>query len=485
MHQTSGCSSASSTTPKPNQLRDHLLRALGQLASFTAFTFVEMATVIEATIREAGFDPDNLPESWGHDPKSRANGGDGAGCYRNIALAFRGGYRKDKHNSRAAPAYTVRGPQPRLWGLTDEGVSLARTLTLAHTVAPAPTVVAPLPPESLPLPRTFAEPLLRALGKLSDHTLKAVPRLDASRRVLVEAGYDPDKLPTGWMDPSSNTQPKIHESLRWLARSMSTWVTMPNRGFWALTEKGLERAAGLNGVILGSQATAPVVPKAKGPNLTSKWLTRHYKGGPNCELTAMMRGALVKHLPLSARRGLIEDHIQNFMVRVIYRDSFAKILETGEELPYSKVASYCVNSGRTDARDMGTEPVCREMMGARTDKERQEVPPPEKYAFPDLAEPAGHMDTDGNIVPAPDEATQSLPFDFETVWKQIEGIVQKRKPGAWERYSNLLLLKAQGLSTKEIADKEGVSRHRAAKMLATVRQMVRESCDGQDLSWAY
>lgn len=459
----SATSSNPASTPKPRDLRDPLILVLGQMTDFTAGVFVEMSTVLDAVLVEAGYDLKNLPGD--RDCKSRANGGDGGGIHRNIQFAFRYGYRD--YN----PPLTQRGPLAGSWGLAEAGVVLAKELA----------------PKPLPQPRTFAEPLLRAMGKLTGHTLEPVTRQAAIDATLTEAGYDPAKLPRGWLDPSSNSQPKINESLRWVARSISTLVMFPARGLWALTPLGLEKAAQYNGVTVAPAALEPRVEvKPTGPNATAKWLDQHLrpaKGGRDSELMGMMRGALLRHMPVSASRGLIEDHIQNFMVRVIHRDSFATALAAGEAIPYSKVASYCVNSGRTDARDMGTEPVCREFMGARTDKERQAPAVGEEY-FPfmdDGDSMKGVLDTDGNIVVKADsDPGDSL--DFDVIWKQIEAVVQERKPGAWERYSNLLMMKAQGLSTQEIADKEGVSRHRAAKMLATVRQFVRESCDGMDLS---
>lgn len=352
--------------------------------------------------------------------------------------------------------------QTATWRITPKGIALVQPVAVP-----------------MPRPRTFAGDLLRALGKLSGHTLKALPALDAIRAILEEAGHDPDNLPHGWGDATSNGRPKIHESLRWQARSMSTLVCFPERGHWALTPLGLERAAKLNGVSLMPQAMVPPVKKkTTGPNVTSKWFTKHLtpaKGEAESELMRMMKGALIKHLPLSARRDLIEDHIQNFMVRVIRRDSFATMIASGEEIPYSKVASYCVNSGRSDARDMGTEPVCREMMGARTDKERHQAAEEDT----DLMDgPMIPLDTDGNVaLPSELPPVQEENADFETVWNRIVGTVQDHKPGAWERYTNLLRLKALGYTTKEIAKQEGVSRHRAAKMLANARQILRDTFD--------
>lgn len=357
--------------------------------------------------------------------------------------------------------------QAALWRLTPKGQAL----------------VAPVPRDR---PRTFAAPMLRALGKLSGHTLNPVDRHEVVRATLREAGYDPNNLPVGWDTPSSNGQPQILEALRSLARSMSTLITRTMRNSWSLTPAGLERAAKYNGITLATIPTPPPEPvKKAGPNVTAQWFTKHLtpsKGESDSELMRMMRGALMRHMPLSVRRGLIEDHIQNFIVRVIHRDSFAQVLASGEEVPYSKVASYCVNSGRSDARDMGTDPVCREMMGARTDKERRmKIEEPSEVTVQPVTptNPARYLDTNGSLMDMAEETTTVDPDqNFEMIWRRVEDVIQKRNPRAWEMYGQILHMKIAGFSTSEIAIQAKVTRTQASKMVQDARQMVRESCLG-------
>ena len=223
-----------------------------------------------------------------------------------------------------------------------------------------------------------------------------------------------------------------------------------------------------------------------GPNVTAKWLNDQLKfkrGEPERQLHRKMRIALSKRLPVSANTDQIEDHIQNFLLRVIRRDAFAKILMDGRTLPHSKVVAYCVNSGRTDARDMGKEPVCREMFGARTEKERRLRAV--DGATPAFGDPSvGEWDTDGNLVlPEGAPMTEEEVLDFDAIWSRIETIVYDRKPQAWERYAGLLALKMQGYTTREIADKEGVSRNRVASMLAEARRHVRDGREEGDLAY--
>ena len=327
-------------------------------------------------------------------------------------------------------------------------------------------------------PRVFAQPMLRALGKLSGHTLEPVDRPDVLRSTLAEAGYDPDHLPLGWNDLASNGQPQIMEALRSLARSMSTLITRNQRNTWSLTRAGLDRAAEYNGVVLTLVEDPIPAPKKQGPNLTSQWLTKHLtpiRGEADSKLMTLLKGALTRHMRISVDRGLVEDHIQNFMIRVIRRDSFAATLAAGEELPYTKVASYCVNSSRSDVRDMGTDPVCREMMGARTDKERRQHDTEESAV---TAQPAnkGHYDTDGNVKAPAAVVTPVVAPDFETVWRRVEETASAHRPHAWKLYAPILQLKAEGFSIQEIATQKGITRKRASKMLSDACQLVRDTC---------
>ena len=359
----------------------------------------------------------------------------------------------------------TRARQEALWHITPKG------LLLLHPNVPIPKA------------RIFASPLLRALGALTDHSLSALPRTKVMPEVLRLAGYDPANLPANWEVQSSNKQTKIHETLRWVARSMDTLITSPGRGQWALTPAGLDKAALLNGVTLAPDAKV-VSPASKSttPNATSKWFTKNLRPGPGgteSALMSSMRKAVRRNLPLSDKRDIIDDHIHTFILRAVRRDSFAKRLAEGQTIPYSKVAAYCVNSGRSDARDMGTEPICREMMGARTDTERKALSQQDQNTRNRSTRNLNRVIQIPTKSPSfmteslADERDLEAGLKFESLWGEVVERVQKCKPGAWERYANLLLLKAQGYTTAEIARKEDVSCHRAAKMLAQARAMVR------------
>lgn len=377
--------------------------------------------------------------------------------------------------------FTSPGEDSDHWRLTEKGL---------HFVQELSTVEAPSEP--LPPPGAFIESFLKVLGRLSNHTANlSFTSAEITTATLIEFGVDPDNLPSTWSCRSANGVSKVAERIRWTAinqsRSANPTVAKGGHGRWMLTPFGVDAALKLNGTLQeGLQEPEPVEvapepveePKApepveeaperpsKSPNMTAVWMGKHMH--PKGKLYQMMRRSLSKRLPISATTDQIEDHIQTFVMRAIRRDSFAKVLSTGKTIPYSKVVSYCVNSGRTDVRNMGTDPVCRTLYGAQTEKERRDRP------LCVVADPPRDTDTDGNIITGTTSLDEAA-LDFERIWKQIEDTVEERKPGAWQRYASLLLMQYQGFSRKEIADRQGVSPNRAASMVAESRRLMREA----------
>lgn len=206
-------------------------------------------------------------------------------------------------------------------------------------------------------------------------------------------------------------------------------------------------------------------------NATGRWLNEHLarrSDGSEAPLLSQLRIALTRRFQISHTAGMIEDHIHNYIVRAIRRDAFAKMLGECPLLPYGKVISYAVNSAKTDIRDMGVEPLCREGYGARTEQERLKTPQPK-------ARVRRPVDTDGAIFSLEDPHSPEDWLDFEKIWTQVQNMVQRKKPHAWERYSQLLRLKLEGYSTDEIAEKTGVGSNRAAWMLQEARKCVRKA----------
>jgi len=221
-------------------------------------------------------------------------------------------------------------------------------------------------------------------------------------------------------------------------------------------------------------------------NYTSEWLSTHLRPtgrSGESKLMRAMKAAVRSKCPISAQSDKVEDHIQEFLLKLVRRDGLRKKILAGDKITYSHLASYAVRSAWTDARNAGTEPVEREMYGARTERERREwgdTPLPELPQTKPDSRLIWGGEEDGNsaivgVVDAanPPDVLFQQRKDFEVMWSRIETVMRSQKPQAWERYSGILRMKYQGLSTDDIAEKENVSTHRAASLIQEAKSAIR------------
>jgi hypothetical protein len=211
-------------------------------------------------------------------------------------------------------------------------------------------------------------------------------------------------------------------------------------------------------------------------NATSNFLDKRLRetGGMTGSFMAHLRAAVAYHLPVSRTVGIIEDHVQNCFLRLISRDSLAKRLADGYTITNAQVALFAVRAGYTDIRDSGTDPVCREMYGARTEREREKgvvtmpiTDPRIVWAQPDDENAGTWVDIADN------DTNQEDVLNFADIWQRLEDTIRKHKPNAADRYIEILRAKAQGSSINDIADTEDVSPFRAASMMAEIRRVLR------------
>jgi transcription antitermination factor NusG len=99
---------------------DDVVAVIGELTNYEPGAFVSMEEVMPRVIAKKGLDPDNLPKGW------LLRGVDG--IYRRVGYAFR--------NQRADYCKipkTLQGEQRGMWGLTKEGVILAKEIKKGDT----------------------------------------------------------------------------------------------------------------------------------------------------------------------------------------------------------------------------------------------------------------------------------------------------------------------------------------------------------------
>ena len=336
-----------------------------------------------------------------------------------------------------------------------------------------PECAGPRPPSAF----HFVEPLITALGKATKFKSGVFVRgCSVLDDIIRGAGYDPKNL-AQYGDPAlgwrlSGWKPlgfrrRVQRTF-WNARTCKNPLVTkgPETGLWGLTEAGVARARLLTG----------------GRNLTAEFLDRRLKatGGADGSLMGLLRASVTKRLPRSASAGLVDEHLHNWFVRFIGRDSLRERLLRGQAVPDTLLATYAVRSGFTDIRKMGTDPVCRELYGARTEREReaqQRKRAPLSREDVTWKQEGSHLvvgdfrDTDTQ------DASQEFldTVEFETLWANVERAVRTRKPKAWPRYLEVLRMRFEGFTVKEIAGVEGVSRYRASSIVSEARRCLREA----------
>ena len=425
-----------------------LLRVLGSATNLQPNVFVRLTEdLIHKVIRAAGYDPTKL-ESYG-DPKQgwRYEGlSKPPGFKRRVVIAYR-----IMHLKRKVPL-TVKGKQGH-WALTEAGVAEAQRL-----MVPAPTS------------KDFYIPLIRILAHDTGMSSEVmVPTSDKMiKRVIREAGYDPDKLDTygapsqGWKYEGLVNPPGMKRQVvlayKALHRCAISLTVQGTRGQWGLTDDGVARAKELG---------------CKPPrNATAEFLDRRLnrRGG---KVYLQLKRTLASRLRLSAANNKIEDHLHNCIERLIRRDALRSRIEAGTPIEDHHLVAWAIRSGITDIRDEGTNPVTRELHGARTDRERTQ-----EITLGDGKDPRVVRSTESggamidvldedSCFPSPEDVLDKM--QFESVMSQLEDKLDRLHPKAGDRYAGIIAQKMSGATVKEIAENEGVSKFRASTLIANAR----------------
>ena len=116
----------------------------------------------------------------------------------------------------------------------------------------------------------------------------------------------------------------------------------------------------------------------RGMNATAAYLEKRIRdtgGMKNGSFVQSIRAAINMRLPVSRMIGTVEDHVQSFFTKMIHRDSLANDITSGYKITDRQLILFAVRSSYTDIRDTSTDPVCRELFGSRTQKDRADGAP--------------------------------------------------------------------------------------------------------------
>ena len=332
-----------------------------------------------------------------------------------------------------------------------------------------------------PAPSFFRDSFFRQVGK--DVRFKPDTPFtlnhDLLLKIIRDAGFDPDNLSqyghpedgwrlTGIKKPEGLLR-RVWRLGQHLKRGARHLIRQWDIHRWVLTKAGIEHARKLCGM--------------PGRNLTATYLEERIQitGGLTGSLWQTLRSTVSAKLPISAAAGIVDDHIQTCLMHLIARDSLREKIITGKKIPDTLLATYAVRTGLSDIRDMGTNPVTRERLGARTERERAKgvILGPLSDArivwAKDEIGQAAISDIAGD--PLADGSVQSLDEweDFQTYMACIEQVILKKKPKAVNRYLGVIRMRVSGFTISEIAEQEGVTTYQAAAIVAEARRCLQEA----------
>lgn len=424
--------------PTPDELKDPLLSSLARLSSYQIPCIHDKDTVIPMALALLGIDVDALPPGWAMRDNVGSLTGK-TGLNRRMSTAFC----RMKKNPTQHFADFVEGNDRGQWGLKQEGLDRARTL-------------ASMWPEADLAPKQDLEALRQSWAQTRDELSQArqarlaaqalEAELEARLASLVDSlGGEPEAAQDDAAGPQDEAAPET-------AQATASDPCEPQKAV------SVRRTA----------------------NVTARFLERRLIGGQRSDLYKAVTFQLKRKMRVSSVYGMIDDHAQEFFANLIHRDALAGRIAAGDDIPNSWLASCAVNSARNDARNNGSNPVCRELMGARTDRERRSATIP----MSDPEAPTPVWERDGDDGPAtvqhfvdtkPWDPTVSDQAEHEAMFEVLSRVMKVKKPQAWSRYVGIVVARADGHQLKDIAVKEKVSRNRAATMLAEARKVLREA----------
>jgi len=390
------------------------------------------------------------------------------------------------------------------FGLTCPDLSLApgaenrpKMPTKIHFVAPLLHV---LGEKSGYRPRVFLDPRYAPLPRYTtgDNKGQVIPKkkrtpeqLVACKRkplrdaVLRAAGYNPDeestlprplrtRTPVGlyriiWYavegDSEEPSRPKKNHKPLFVIRRNSAHADDVS---WALTERGVALAAYLRPHFATDNR-----------NVTAVWLDGQMKSG----LYQKLYEGLLYDPKLARERAANEvaDHLQTFLTGSITRNAFRSWLVRGDAPTVRQMRQWALRKGISAFRGYAQDSHQRAMRGALTKAERNNggvslqsmVPSDFCVVFQN-----GPEEDQPSEVIVNTAATDQFIHEMAGIdgLERIREAIRRHKPGAPDRYALVFDLMRQGYTVEEIGRRVGgVSRNRAATIMADCRKALREA----------
>lgn len=236
-------------------------------------------------------------------------------------------------------------------------------------------------PSIAPVPSLASDlPTLKTKRPLSAAQIASLHKCHAAVRAKAQARRAENPTPTRETRPLSEKMNaslvKAREARSSLARARRLALitdipaTQDSAQFWAEFEETERGCAGIDSPIARTMVKVLAerresLNQAPKGNLTSQWLAKN---------GASIRSMLVEHLshklPTSRRIAVIEDHVHEFLKRLIEKDTLASYLAVGKPPQPSVLRIWVYQSACTEMRGWGVDASLRKSRGAKTNRDR-------------------------------------------------------------------------------------------------------------------
>lgn len=424
-------------TPKRREFwRDPLLAVLGHLTGYSA-TAVPMNTVVDGVLFGFGLTRDS---KFAH----KLNEKKGPGLARHMSFCVR-----EKCPKTCRGLFTVNIPARKHWGITDEGLRIAMAMRYFEQEDVEETEAEETVVETTPEPVAVATP---------EPTLVS----DVESDVTATLQNNLSKV---------FTRETIGKLL--LAKNPTHALV---KTFHQVMIKSLKKCS-------TEEEGEPQI------NYTSAWIDSQ----PDL-LDRMLKYLRFKpQLMWSKSMGLCEEHMQQYLCDLIRTDGLAKHIKAGYEISILQLVNFCTLRASSQFRGWAQDGALQASRGARTEKQRTmiaEQETPTVACEDNLPIVYGGGDDDGarHMVDMVDPVLLADEIEERNMWaqfhKKCEGIIRREiHQRASERYVGIYRAYAiSGLRAREIAEIEGVSENRASTMVQTVRNVLNEAVQREELT---
>ncbi len=227
--------------------------------------------------------------------------------------------------------------------------------------------------------------------------------------------------------------------------------------------------------VLPKKTTAlpnPPLESTCGKNLTARWIDLNYK-----QVHKALTKMVAKRFALSAKAGMAEDHIQEYLMVLIRRDGLASRIRDGKKIWMSSIRNWAWNQISSQIRDAGRRPLTRHYMQARTPAElavkgKEVNVKPSPYTFK-TGNQSKVRSADGTLFSHYSADYDSAP---EECMEVVRAVLRKRKvvrteikADIWKRWA------VEGLPARQIAEEKGITLGTTQNYLREVRSAIADS----------